>query len=141
MLSSFQIHDPERGIGSGPVTPAPAPSPSPPPALSTYAGAFTSYDRLERCYADDAGAVCVAAPSGKLVRMSQGFASYDGQGDRRDLGGRALPMGQGFTTPSGVISCTSSSRGVTCVDSSTGAYFVIGDYTVVVNNGYGERRY
>jgi hypothetical protein len=32
----------------------------------------------------------------------------------------------------------SSSKGITCTDLTTGAYFVIGDYLVRVNNGAGE---
>ena len=52
-----------------------------------------------------------------------------------------MPMGTSFTTPGGLVTCESSSRGITCTDNFTGAYFVIGDYKVRVNVGYGEETY
>ena len=111
-------------------------------APSSYSGNFTSVDRLERCYADDEGAWCTAAPSGKGVSFSVGSDPfYLGQTGSEDLGGPAMPMGTSFTTPGGLVTCESSSRGITCTDNYTGAYFVIGDYKVRVNVGYGEETY
>lgn len=109
----------------------------------SYSGYFTSYDRLESCIADDSGAACVALPSGKGVSLEVGFgAVYEGMiGDASDAGGPELELGDSFTTPGGQVTCESSNRGVTCVDNTTGWYFVIGDYTVKTNNGGGEEGY
>jgi S1-C subfamily serine protease len=106
---------------------------------SSYSGYFAAVDRLERCYADDSFAVCTAGPSGKGVRLVVGSgASYEGITGSTDKGGPAMPIGSSFTTPGGNITCSSSSRGITCKDVATGAYFTIGDYHVRVNNGAGE---
>jgi hypothetical protein len=106
---------------------------------STYFGYFAAVDRLERCYADDSFAVCTAGPSGKGVRLLAGSgAAYMGATGSNDKGGPAMPIGSSFTTPGGNITCDSSSRGITCRDDATGAYFTIGDYHVRINNGSGE---
>ena len=44
-----------------------------------------------------------------------------------------MPEGTSFTTPSGTIRCSSSSRGITCTDLTNGASFTIGDYAVVLH--------
>jgi len=118
---------------------------TPPPADKAeglYAGNFAAVDRLEVCYADDEGAVCAALPSGKGVRLVPGSgAAYLGIVGGKDEGGPAMPLGTSFSTPQGTISCDSSYRGIRCRDNTTGSYFVIGDYRVVINNGRGEVRY
>jgi hypothetical protein len=104
-----------------------------------YSGYFAAVDRLERCYANDSFAVCTAGPTRKGVRLVAGSgASYEGITGSTDKGGPAMPLGSSFTTPGGRITCDSSSRGITCKDNTTGAYFTIGDYHVRVNNGGGE---
>jgi S1-C subfamily serine protease len=104
-----------------------------------YSGYFAAVDRLERCYADDSFAVCTAGPSGKGVRLVVGEgAAYEGITGSTDKGGPAMPIGSVFATPGGNIRCESSSRGITCRDVTSGAYFTIGDYHVRVNNGGGE---
>ncbi|HZQ66259.1 MAG TPA: S1C family serine protease [Gaiellaceae bacterium] len=104
---------------------------------STYAGRFTSVDRLERCYATNSYVVCSAGPSGKAAELvAGGPASYQGVLGSTDKGGPSMPEGTRFTTPSGSISCGSSSRGITCTDAASGDSFTIGDYHVrLVNNG------
>lgn len=106
---------------------------------STYGGYFAAVDRLERCYADDSFAICTAGPSGKGVRLVvDSGASYEGITGSTDKGGPAMAIGSSFTTPGGNITCSSSTKGITCRDTTTGAYFTIGDYRVRVNNGSGE---
>ena len=118
------------------------PAPNGGNGADTYQGNFASFDRLERCYADDGGAFCTAGPSGQGATLVVGFdANYDGVAGSSDLGGPAMQMGTSFTTPGGAVTCDSSSRGITCTDNVTGSYFVIGDYSVVINNGGGEKRY
>lgn len=109
----------------------------------TYSGYFTSFDRLETCYADDAEAFCVALPSGKAARLTVGEgADFPGLvADGVDMGGPALSLGDSFTTPVGLVTCESSNRGISCIDNTTGSYFVIGDYAVKINNGGGEEGY
>lgn len=129
-----------------PVTAESCSSPSvPPPVSSTqvgYEGYFASVDRLETCYADDSGAACAAQPSGKGAILEVGVgASYLGIVDSTDQGGEAMALGTSFTTPAGTVTCSSSTRGITCTDNTTGAYFVIGDHDVKVNNGGGEEGY
>jgi Trypsin-like peptidase domain len=106
---------------------------------SRYSGSFAAVDRLERCFANDSFAVCTAGPSGKGVQLIVGSgASYEGVTGSTDKGGPAMAIGSSFTTPGGNITCSSSTRGITCKDTTTGAYFTIGDYHVRVNNGSGE---
>ena len=102
---------------------------------STHAGHFTSVDRLERCYATDEYVECSAGPSQKAVRLDVGQGvQYLGVKGSVDRGGPAMPEGTSFQTPAETIECGSSSRGITCIDLTTGAGFVIGDYKVVVDN-------
>jgi len=118
---------------------------SAPPASSAsevYEGYFSSVDRLEVCYADDQGAVCTALPSGKGVSLEPGRgATYLGIVEGSDQGGPAMPLGTSFTTPGGTITCDSSYRGIRCLDDTTGAYFVLGDYRGYLNNGSGDKRF
>jgi len=103
---------------------------------SLYSGFFTSVDRLERCYANDSYALCTAGPSGKGVRIvAGGQATFEGVTGSTDKGGPSMPEGTSFATPRGSFVCLSSSRGITCRDTSTGNSFTIGDYDVIVVNG------
>ena len=102
-----------------------------------FKGYFASIDRLERCYLDNNFASCTAGPSGKGVSLSAGgLAVYEGITGSSDHGGKALSFGRGVTA--GTISCDSSTRGISCRDSTTGNSFVIGDQTVIVRNGGAE---
>jgi serine/threonine protein kinase len=104
-----------------------------------FSGYFAAVDRLERCYANDDYAVCTAGPSGKGVRLVVGGgATYQGITGSVDKGGPAMSIGTSFTTPGGKITCSSSSRGITCRDVTTGDYFRISDHYVYTNNGAGE---
>ena len=118
--------------------PPAATSVSPPPASasvpSVYSGAFTSYDRLERCYATDWSVTCTARPSGKGVRLTVGNGpEYLGITGSSDQGGIAMPMGTSFQTPAGTIQCESDRRGITCNDLTDPGSFTIGDYAVRIN--------
>jgi S1-C subfamily serine protease len=107
-----------------------------------YDGAFTSVDRLQRCFATDDVVGCSSGPSGQGVSLVAGLgASYEGITGSADNGGPSMPMGTQFTTPGGNLRCDSSSRGITCRDAATGSGFTIGDHYVVVRNGGTERRY
>jgi Trypsin-like peptidase domain len=109
---------------------------------ATYQGFFTSVDRLQRCLAESDSVVCTSGPSGQGVGLTAGAgAAYGGVVGSSDTGGPSMPMGTGFTTPSNAISCSSSSRGITCVDRNTQSSFVIGDHYVIVRNSDRERRY
>ncbi len=109
----------------------------------SYSGPFASVDSLQRCFADDSGAVCYSSPSGMAVRLEPGSGSQRISGglstDRLD-GGPAMSMGTAFTTPGGRIMCGSSSRGITCSDAANGDAFTIGDhYAILTNNGAAVR--
>jgi S1-C subfamily serine protease len=120
---------------------APPPPPAP-PTRDVYEGHFASVDRLEVCYADDAGAVCTALPSRKGVALEPGAgAAYLGIVEGEDQGGPAMPLGSSFTTPAGAITCDSSRLGIRCVENASGSYFVLGDYRGYLNNGDGEKRF
>jgi len=121
----------------------PLPPPPPPPPTtgqnvgvpSTYQGRFTSVDRLERCNATLNYVYCSAGPSGKAVKLTVGEDVTDlGVRGSQDLGGASMPEGTSFTTPNGKITCNSSTRGITCMDTTNGAEFVIGDYQVIVKH-------
>jgi serine/threonine-protein kinase len=125
------------------VSTRPAPPPAAPPPTSgtspgvgvpaVYTGLFTSVDRLERCNAMDTWVYCSAGPSGKAVKLTVGQgATYLGIRPSVDRGGNSMPEGTSFRTPSGKLTCNSSSRGITCTDLTTGRGFVIGDYQVIL---------
>ncbi len=122
-----------------------APGPSRPGGVgvpAVYTGYFTAVDRLERCFARNESVVCSAGPSGKVASLEVGVgAFYEGVLGSRDNGGPSMPMGTSFRTPAGTIECGSSTRGITCTDLTTGAYFVIGDYYVRIGNRGAEQRY
>jgi S1-C subfamily serine protease len=122
---------------------APSEAPSSGDEGETFSGYFTSYDRLETCYADDFEAFCVSLPSGKSATLTVGVGAAPGEPviGADDMGGPPLQLGESFTTPAGSLSCDSSSRGITCTDLTTGSYFVSGDYEVKINNGAGEESY
>ena len=115
---------------SGGVTPGPY------GGMEYKGGDFNSVDGLERCYSGASIVNCIAAPSGKEVQLDVGgSAVFQGiHGAWAEMGVR-LQKGMSFTTPSQVITCGSSSRGITCTDSTTGNSFTIGDYQVVTVNG------
>jgi S1-C subfamily serine protease len=114
-------------------------TPTPSDRDDVRTGYFASVDRLQRCYANDEGAFCTSAVSGKAVQLTVGAAvTYEGVGDSSDGGGPAMQIGSSFRTPAGTVECGSSTRGITCTDVTTGAYFVIGDRHVRINNGTGE---
>jgi len=119
------------GAGSGAVTPGPY------GGMEYKGGDFNSVDGLERCYSDATIVNCIAAPSGKEVQLDVGASAvFQGiHGAWTEMGVR-LQEGMSFTTPSQAITCGSSSRGITCTDSTTGNSFTIGDYQVeTVNRG------
>jgi hypothetical protein len=125
------------GVPSARAKPKPRLSPVPRVGVPVrYSGPFTSVDRLERCLADATSVRCTAAPSGDGVRLRVGSGVTKlGHVGSVDLGGPSMPEGTSFTTPNGSIRCSSSSRGVTCVDTGLGEAFTIGDYQVVVDSG------
>jgi predicted Ser/Thr protein kinase len=103
---------------------------------AVYTGLFTSFDRLERCNATPTWVYCSAGPSGKSVKLTVGVGATDlGVRQSVDRGGNAMPMGTSFQTPDGKLRCDSSTRGITCVDATTGKGFVIGDYKVILTGG------
>ncbi|MEX2647011.1 MAG: S1C family serine protease [Gaiellaceae bacterium] len=113
-----------------------APEPHTTGVPAVYEGRFTSFDRLQRCFATDAYATCSSGPSGKAVRLvAGGAATYLGTIGSVDRGGPDMPMGTSFRTPRGNISCDSSTRGITCTDVASGNRFVIGDYRLRLRNG------
>jgi hypothetical protein len=101
------------------------------PAL--YEGHFTSVDRLQRCYAQGSVAWCTSGPSGQRVKLVAGVRVADQMSiGSRDVGGPSMPMGTSFRTRSRMVRCSSSFRGVTCVDSS-GRGFTIGDHERILH--------
>jgi len=126
-------------------TPPPPPPPSPPPAAfppANYVGPFAAVDGLEQCYAENEYVACGATPSGKQASLYSGDgAYYDGISSDISGDGPHMPEGTSFTTNSGDITCGSSTRGITCTDHVTGAYFIIGDYYVIVANNGQEARH
>jgi hypothetical protein len=110
------------------------------PTAPAQDGYFASIDRKELCHMTGSWVECVATPSAKTVRLDAGgAASYLGKSNAIDRGGPSLAFGSSRTN-AGSIRCSSSTRGITCVDRVAGASFVIGDYRViVVNSGTPER--
>jgi len=137
--AGFTIGDRKHFLTSGSsATPSPLPAPTTPSANvgvpSTYTGNFTSVDRLQHCYATSDYVRCGSGPSGQVVELrAGGRARYLGVLGSTDNGGPSMPIGTSFRTPTGAISCGSSSRGITCTDTASGQTFTIGDHYVRVN--------
>ena len=96
---------------------------------------FASVDRLQHCEATATRVRCGSGPSGEVVEVRPGGpAVYLGRLGSVDRGGPALALGAAITAPGGAIRCDSSTRGVTCIDSSSRATFVLGDHRHILSN-------
>jgi S1-C subfamily serine protease len=120
------------------IAPPPTGDPKTVGVPPVYNGHFTSVDRLQRCFATNEYVFCSSGPSDEAVQLTvRSGISDESPYDSADVGGPSMPMGTAFTTPAGTIRCDSSSRGVTCTDTASGASFTIGDYRIVIRGGAG----
>lgn len=117
-----------------------APEPSVARSTRTYAGAFSSPDRTDRCFATDTQVTCTSVTTRKAAALALGsMATYIGRADSPPVGGITLTSGSAITVPSGYITCTGASGGVTCTDNTTGAAFTMSGAQVTTLN-FGQRQ-